>query len=208
MTGLIGRKVGMTRMFDEDSGRAVAVTIIQAGTNIVHQVKTAERDGYRAVQLGFEPVADTACAKPQAGHFKKLGTEPTRYVKEFAADDNDEELKPGQKVGVEIFENVQYVDVVGISKGRGFAGTIKKHNFQLGRATHGNTNHRERGSLGAGTYPGRVFPGVKMAGQYGAARTTAKKLEVYDVDKELGLVYVKGSVPGSTRGIVYIKKNI
>jgi large subunit ribosomal protein L3 len=206
MTGLIGKKIGMTRMFDEESGRTIPVTVIQTGMNIVQQVKTADRDGYAAVQLGFDPVSETKVSKPKAGHYKKLGIEPTRYTKEFALDSADEELKPGQKIGVELFENVKFVDVVGVSKGRGFAGTVRRHNFHLGRATHGNTNYRERGSLGAGTYPARVFPGVKMAGQYGASRVTAKNLRCIGIDRELSLVYVKGAVPGSNKGIVFIKK--
>lgn len=207
MIGLIGKKVGMTRRYIAESGEAVPVTVIHTGMNVVHQVKTVENDGYSAVQLGFESIADSRVNKPRSGHFKKLGTQPTRIIKEFALDNASEEVKPGQQIGVELFENVRFVDVVGITKGRGFAGTHKRHDFALGRKTHGNTNYREPGSVGANTYPSRVFPGKRLAGQFGAGQVTSKKLEVVGVDKDLGLVYVRGSIPGATNGIVYIRKN-
>ncbi|MDG5813745.1 50S ribosomal protein L3 [Chitinispirillales bacterium ANBcel5] len=206
MQGLIGRKIGMTRIFN-DSGRVVAVTVIQAGNNVVHQVKKAEKDGYNAVQLGFDQVAEQKVTKPLLGHFKKHNSSPTRVVREFALESAQEELKPGQQVGVEILEDSKYVDVEGVSKGRGHAGTIKKYNFQRGRETHGNTNVRERGSNGAGTYPARIFPGLRMSGHYGACAVTTKRLEVVGIDKEAGLVYIKGSVPGRNKGIVYLYKN-
>lgn len=207
MQGIIGKKIGMTRIFDSETGQAVPVTIVQAGANVVHQIKTQERDGYRAVQLGFEILSDKKVSKPLAGHCRKLDSVPTRVVREFRLDSKDEALTSGQKVGVEVLDGVQFVDVEGTSKGRGFAGTIKKFNFQRGRETHGNKNHRERGSLGAGTYPGRVFPGLKMAGQYGSARTTVKGLEVVELDKDAGLIYLRGAVPGPRKGIVFLKKN-
>ncbi|MBD3393462.1 MAG: 50S ribosomal protein L3, partial [Chitinivibrionales bacterium] len=135
------------------------------------------------------------------------GSQPTRVIKEFARESADEDMKPGQTVGVDVFENVKYVDVTGISKGKGFTGTVKRYNFHLGRATHGNTNYRERGSLGAGTYPARVVPGLKMAGHQGASQVTVKGLEVIGFDKEAGLIYVKGAVPGRSRGIVFVRKS-
>ncbi len=205
MQGLIGKKIGMTRIFN-DSGRAVAVTVIQAGNNIVHQIKTTEKDGYSAVQLGFEEVAEKKLNKPELGHFKKLNTTPTKVLKEFELDSAEEALKPGQVVGVEVFEDVKFVNVTGISKGRGHAGTIKKYNFQRGRESHGNTNVRERGSSGANSYPARVMPGLKMSGHMGAEQVTTRRLEVVGVDKEAGLVFVKGSVPGHRTGIVYLNK--
>lgn len=208
MQGLVGKKIGMTRIFNKESGQVIPVTVVQTGTNIVHQVKTVERDGYSAVQLGFDMVSEKKVQKPLAGHFKKHNSVPTRVIKEFELDSSDEELNPGQKVGVEVLDGVRYVDVVGTSKGRGFTGTIKRYNFQRGRETHGNTNHRERGSLGAGTYPARVFPGVRMAGQHGNARVTAKGIEIVQVDNDNGLIYLKGAIPGSNRGIVYLKKNL
>ncbi|MDR0330355.1 MAG: 50S ribosomal protein L3 [Chitinispirillales bacterium] len=208
MQGLIGKKVGMTRIFNE-TGRVVGVTVILAGNNVVEQVKTVDNDGYSAVQLGFGEVAEKRVRKPQAGHFKKLGSAPMKVLKEFELDcDADKELKPGQAIGVEVFEGVKFVNVTGVSKGRGHAGTIKKYNFQRGRESHGNTNHRERGSSGAGSYPARVIPGLKMSGHMGACQVTTRRLEVVGVDKEAGLVFVKGSVPGCRTGIVYLKKFI
>lgn len=206
MQGLIGKKIGMTRMFNED-GKAVGVTVILAGNNVVHQVKTSEKDGYSAVQLGFDEVSEKRVTKPLSGHFKKNGGVISRVVKEFKLDSAEESLKPGQRVGVEILENTKFVDVTGISKGRGHAGTIKKYNFRRGRESHGNTNVRERGSAGANTYPARIFPGLKMSGQYGNAQRTVRNLEVVGLDKEAGLVFVKGAVPGRASGYVYIKKN-
>jgi large subunit ribosomal protein L3 len=205
MQGLIGRKIGMTRFFDAETGREIPVTVIHAGANVVHQLKTAERDGYGAVQLGFGMVAESKVNKPQLGHFKKHKSVPTRVIREFKLDASDQ-LVPGQKVGVEVFDNVKFVDVTGVTKGRGFTGTIKRHNFKRGRETHGNTNHREPGSIGQNTYPGRVFPGVRMAGQYGNSQQTMKALALVGVEKETGLIYVRGSVPGANRGIVLVKK--
>jgi large subunit ribosomal protein L3 len=208
MQGLIGKKIGMTRIFNE-TGRVVGVTVIQIGNNVVEQVKTAENDGYSAIQLGFEEIAERKVRKPQLGHFKKLGTAPVKVLKEFELDcDEDANLKPGQVLGVEVFENVKFVNVTGVSKGRGFAGTIKKYNFQRGRETHGNTCHREQGSTGAGSYPARVFPGMKMPGHMGAHQVTTRRLEVVGIDKEAGLMFVKGAVPGYNSGIVYLKKFI
>lgn len=205
MQGLIGKKIGMTRIFS-DTGKTVAVTVIQAGNNIVHQVKTNEKDGYQAVQLGFDDLAEKKVNKAILGHCKKNGSVPTYVVKEFELDSKDEELKPGQRVGVEILENVKYVNVVGVSKGRGHAGTIKRYNFQRGRESHGNTNVRERGSSGANTYPARVMPGLKMSGHMGNEQTTIRNLEVVGLDKEAGLLFVKGAIPGRNKGFLYIKK--
>ncbi|MBD3344855.1 MAG: 50S ribosomal protein L3 [Chitinivibrionales bacterium] len=207
MQGLIGKKVGMTRLLDKESGHAIPVTVIKTATNIVHQIKTEKNDGYTAAQLGFDSCPEKKVKKALQGHFKKHGSAATRVIKEFVMDESDAELKPGQTIGIEVFENIKYVDVTGTSKGRGFTGTIKRHNFQRGRETHGNTNHRERGSLGAGTYPARVFPGVKMAGQYGSEKTTIKGLELVGTDKENGLLYIKGAIPGANKGVVVIRKN-
>jgi large subunit ribosomal protein L3 len=206
MQGLIGRKIGMTRFFDETSGKCIAVTVIHTGTNIVHQVKTDEKDGYRSAQLGFDTINEAKISKPEAGHFKKLGTEPTRFVKEFLLDSTDESIKPGDRFGVDVFENVKRIRVIGTSIGLGFAGAIKRHNFHRGRATHGGKSVRTRGSVGANTYPGRVWPGLKMAGHCGAERVTIRNIEVVGLNKEDGLVYLKGAVPGKSRGIVYLIK--
>jgi large subunit ribosomal protein L3 len=183
------------------------VTVIQIGNNTVHQIKSLEKDGYSAVQLGFEEISENKVTKPLLGHFKKFESIPTRVIKEFDLDSAEEALKPGQKVGVEVLENIKFVDVVGTSKGRGHAGTIKRYNFQRGRESHGNTNVRERGSVGANTYPARVMPGLKMSGHMGNERVTSKKLEVISLDKEAGLVFVKGAVPGPNRGYVLVMKN-
>jgi large subunit ribosomal protein L3 len=206
MVGLIGRKIGMTRLFKDESGEVVTVTIIQTGTNVVHQVKTVEHDGYRAVQLGMDTIKVQRLSKAQVGHFKKLGTEPSLVMREVALESADEKYLPGQKIGVELFDKIKFVDVTGISKGRGFAGPHKRHNFKFGRKSHGNTNYREPGSVGANTYPSRIFPGKRMAGHYGAERVTVKRLELVGVDAEKGLVYVKGAIPGATNGIVFIRK--
>jgi large subunit ribosomal protein L3 len=206
MQGLIGRKIGMTRMFEKETGKAFAVTVIQAANNVVHQVKTKEKDGYCAVQLGFEPVAEKRVTKPILGHCKKHGSAPTRIIKEFPLDSADEKVQPGTSVGVESLENVKIVDVIGISKGRGFAGTIKRHHFMRGRESHGSGCTRERGSMGSNTFPAHVWPGLRMSGHMGSAQVTAKNVELMGIDKEAGLVFVKGAVPGPTRGILFIRK--
>jgi large subunit ribosomal protein L3 len=206
MQGIIGRKVGMTRLFENESGHALAVTVIQAANNIVHQVKTKEKDGYSAVQIGFGPLPEKKFNKPLLGHFKKLNSTPTSVIREFKLDSADEKLTPGMSVGVEALENVKVVDIIGISKGRGHAGTIKRHHFERGRETHGNTNVRERGSMGSNTYPAHVWPGLRMDGHLGASRVTTRNIAVVGIDKEAGLVFVNGAVPGPNRGIVVIRK--
>jgi large subunit ribosomal protein L3 len=206
MQGLIGRKVGMTRLFESESGKSVAVTVIQVSNNVVHQVKTKEKDGYSAVQIGFGPVLEKRLTKPLIGHFKKHNSTPTKVIKEFNLDSADEKIESGSSVGVEIFENVKLVDVIGISKGRGFAGTIKRHHFMRGRKTHGSGCTRERGSMGSNTYPAHVWPGLRMSGHLGASQVTAKNLPVVGLDKEAGLVFVNGAVPGPNKGIVFIRK--
>jgi len=173
---------------------------------VVHQVKTVEKDGYSAVQLGFGAVSETKVNKPRLGHFKKHGSTPTTLIKEFKLDSKDEKVEPGSGVGVEILENVKRVDVIGVSKGRGFAGTIKRHHFMRGRKTHGSGCTRERGSMGSNTYPAHVWPGLRMSGHLGASQVTTKNLEVVGLDKEAGLVFLRGAVPGPTRGIIVIRK--
>ena len=207
MQGIIGKKISMTRIFNEESGEVIPVTIVQVGTNIVQQVKTVERDGYHAVQLGFDICSEKKVTKPLRGHFKKHNSEPTRVTREWQCDSPEEAVEPGQRVGTEIFVDVRYVDVIGIAKGRGFTGTVKRFGFHIGRMTHGNMNKRARGSLGAGTFPARVFPGLKMAGQHGNEQVTVKGVEIVGLDKDAGLVYLKGSIPGSKKGIVLLRKN-
>ncbi len=207
MQGMIGKKVGMTRIFSEDSGEAIAVTIVQTGTNIVQQIKTVKHDGYSAVQLGFDACSEKRVKKPLLGHFKKHKSDPTKVTREFMLDSAEEQVECGQRVGVELFDDVKYIDVISTSKGRGFTGTVKRYGFRIGRMTHGNMNKRARGSLGAGTYPARVFPGVKMAGQHGNEQVTVKGIEVVGLDKEAGLIYLKGGVPGGKKGVVILRKN-
>ncbi len=207
MQGLIGKKIGMTRICDQETGVMTPVTVLSVDNNVVLQEKTVERDGYSAVQLGFEPKKAKRTTKAEIGHAKKYGSEPVRYIREFKLDDG-EAVEAGQKLGAEIFEASYYVDVAGTTKGRGFAGTVKRYNFKIGRATHGNTNRRARGSIGACSYPARVFPGLKMAGQYGNTTKTIRGLQVVAVDTDKNLLYVKGAVPGKNTGIVYVKKNV
>lgn len=207
MQGLIGRKVGMTRLFEKETGRSVAVTVILASNNVVLQAKTPEKDGYSAVQLGFEAIAEGKAIKPILGHCKKHGAGPVRIIKEFALDSKDEPLQPGSAVSLDILENVKMVDVIGVSKGRGFAGVIKRHKFMRGRESHGNTNVREHGSIGSNTYPAHVFPGLRMSGHMGSEQVTVRNLDLFGIDKEAGLVFIRGAVPGATRGIVFIRKS-
>jgi len=208
MQGLIGRKIGMTRIFDKDTGYIIPVTIVKTGMNTVQQVKTVENDGYSAVQLGFETCKESKAGKAVTGHSKKHNSEPARIVREFKLDSPEEAVECGKKVGPEIFNDVTTVDVSGTSKGRGYAGTVKKYGFHIGPLSHGNKNKRERGSLGANTYPARVFPFLKMAGQYGNERVTMKGIRIIGLDTDNGLVYLKGSIPGKNKGIVFIKKGV
>jgi large subunit ribosomal protein L3 len=170
-------------------------------------MKSLEKDGYTAVQIGFEEVSEKRVNKPLLGHFKKHESVPTKIVREFKLDSADEQLKPGQKIGVEILDGVKTINISGISKGRGHAGTVKRYNFKRGRETHGNTNVRERGSAGANSYPARIFPGLKMSGHMGNQKVTIRNLEIVALDKEAGLVFVKGSVPGPNKGYLFLTKN-
>jgi len=206
MQGLIGKKIGMTRLFEKETGKAQSVTVIKAGDNVVHQVKTVANDGYTAVQLGFGAVPEKKANKAVLGHCKKHGSTPTRTIKEFALDAADEKIQPGSKVGVEIFEKVKFVDVIGVSKGRGFAGTIKRHHFNRGRESHGSGCTRERGSMGSNTFPAHVWKGLRMSGHMGNKKATMRNVALVGVDKEAGLVFVNGSVPGPNGGIVFIRK--
>lgn len=203
MTGIIGKKIGMTRLFDEN-GRHVPVTVIEAGPCVVAQVKTDVVDGYTAVQLGFGARKAKNTSLPLQGHFRKAGAAPTRTLKEFPLP-ADAELTAGDTVGVSIFEGVEKVDVTGITKGRGFSGRIKRWNQGRGPSSHGSKNVRQSGSIGMHTKPGRVLPGRHMAGQYGNKRETKKNLTVVKIDQDRNLLIVKGSVPGSRNGIVFIR---
>ncbi len=205
--GLVGRKRGMTRIFTED-GASVPVTVIEAQPNRVTQVKTVDTDGYRAIQVTAGSVASGRVARPQAGHFAKANVDAGDILREFRLGDGDE-FEAGAELTVERFEAGQKVDVVGTSIGKGFAGTVKRHNFRMQDATHGNSvSHRAPGSIGQNQTPGRVFKGKKMAGQMGNVRRTAQNLEVVRVDAERHLLLIRGAVPGHSGGAVIVQPSV
>jgi len=204
MKGIIGRKLGMTQVFDPESGVVTPVTVIEAGPCPVVQVKTVESDGYEAVQLAFEAVADRKITKPELGHLQKNGVPGAhRHLVEFLG---QSELVSGETVTVESFEPGDAIKVSGIGIGKGFAGTIKRHRFHRGPKTHGSHNIRKPGSIGASATPSRVFKGMKMAGRLGGKRVTQIGLHVHEVDTEQNLLLVKGAVPGPKNGIVEIRE--
>jgi large subunit ribosomal protein L3 len=203
MKGIVGRKLGMTQVFDAETGVMTSVTVIEAGPCPVVQVKTTETDGYDAVQVAFDEVAERKISKGELGHLQKAGVGAHRRLVEFRG---PSELTVGETVTVEAFEPGDAVKVSGVSIGKGFAGTIKRHNFSRGPKTHGSHNIRKRGSVGASATPSRVFKGMRMAGQMGAKRRTQIGLVVHDVDPELNLLLVKGAVPGPRNGIVEIRE--
>jgi large subunit ribosomal protein L3 len=203
--GLIGKKLGMTRIFDND-GLAMPVTVIEAGPCFVVQKKTAATDGYEALQMGFDRKALTKCNKPEKGHLEKHGAKSGfKHLREFRVAES-EGLEAGQEITVEVFEIGDKVDVIGTSKGKGFAGTIKRWNFHRGPMGHGSMSHRAPGSIGCSAYPSRVVKGKKLPGQMGNARVTIKNLEVVDVRPEENLLVVKGAIPGPRQGLVLIQK--
>ncbi len=203
MEGLLGKKVGMTQIFTDD-GNAVPVTVILAGPCLVVQRKTADKEGYDAVQLGLvEERAPKHVNQPTNGHFKAAGVSPTRRLNEFEVE-ADTEWKAGDEVKCSLFSVDDYVDVVGTSKGKGFQGVIKRHGHSGGRATHGSMFHRAPGSIGQASDPSRVFPGTKMPGQTGGKRTTVKNLRVVKIDEERNLLFVRGAVPGPKQGYLSI----
>ncbi|WP_274585104.1 50S ribosomal protein L3 [Neisseria leonii] len=204
--GLVGRKVGMTRVFTEQGG-SIPVTVLELAANRVTQVKSEDTDGYAAVQVTFGQKKANRVNKAEAGHFAKAGVEAGRGLVEFALTaDKAAELKVGDEITVSVFEAGQLVDVTGTSKGKGFSGTIKRHNFDSQRTSHGNSrSHRVPGSIGMAQDPGRVFPGQRMAGQYGNTRSTVQNLEIVRVDVERNLLLVKGAVPGAVNGSVIVR---
>jgi large subunit ribosomal protein L3 len=205
MQGILGKKMGMTQIFHED-GTAVPVTVVKAGPCLVVQRKTSEVDGYEAVQLGLvEDIPPRRVTKPRRGQFEKAGVGPMRRLAEFEVGDEDE-LNAGDKVRASIFEVDQYVDVVGTSKGKGFQGVMRRHNFGGGRATHGSMFHRAPGSIGQASDPSRVFPGQKLPGQMGNKRITTKNLQVVKVDEDRDLLYLRGAVPGPPNGYIAIRR--
>ena len=206
ISGLIGRKLGMTQIFGPD-GKVLPVTVLQVGPCLVTQIRTREKDGYAAVQLGFvEPVTSKRIKKPMRGHFEKAGVPPLRHLREFALTDEKEELKPGQRFKVDLFSAQEKVDVIGVSKGKGFAGVIKRHHFRGGAATHGSMFHRAPGSIGGSSFPSRVFPGMRAAGRMGHEQVTMRNLTVIDVDAENNLMLVEGAVPGATGSYIVVRK--
>ena len=204
MIGLVGRKVGMTRIFTEE-GVSIPVTVVEVEVNRVSQVKTVETDGYNAIQVTCGSKKANRVSKPEAGHFAKAGVEAGRGLWEFRLE-NGEEFTVGAELSVEIFNEIKKVDVTGTSKGKGFQGVIKRWNFATQDMTHGNSlSHRAPGSIGQCQTPGRVFKGKKMAGHMGAERVTTQNLEIVRVDAERNLLLIKGAVPGSTGGNVIVK---
>jgi large subunit ribosomal protein L3 len=202
--GVLGEKLGMTQVWDENN-RVIPVTVVKAGPCVVTQVRTPETDGYSAVQIAFGAIDPRKVTKPQAGHFAKAGVTPRRHVAEIRTDDASE-YTLGQELGADTFEAGQVVDVVGTTKGKGFAGVMKRHGFGGLRASHGvQRKHRSPGSIGGCATPGRVFKGMRMAGRMGGARQTTQNLLVAGVDTERGLLLIKGAVPGPKGGLVFVR---
>ncbi len=205
--GLIGRKAGMTQLF-EDGGMVVSVTVIEAGPCTIVQRKTKDSDGYFAIQLGFEDKKKNV-KKPLLGHFKRYSVSPKKILREFRLDNSDGEYQSGQEIGVDIFNSGDFVDVTGISKGKGFTGVVKRWGFAGGPGSHGSHKwNRRPGSIGASADPSRVLKGMKMAGQSGRKRVTTQNLKVMRVDKEKNLLMVKGALPGANGGYLIIKKAV
>jgi large subunit ribosomal protein L3 len=206
-SGILGKKIGMTQVFRPD-GQAVPVTLLKAGPCMVVQRKTPTSDGYDAVQLGLvEFIKPQRINKPAAGHLKKAGVDGAKFLREFLIGPGDDDLKPGDRVLVDQFKPRDKVDVIGVSKGRGYAGLVKRHHFGGGADTHGSMFHRAPGSIGASSFPSRVLPGMRMSGHMGHARVTVRNLEVIEVDTEDNLLVVKGAVPGPNGGYVVVRRS-
>ncbi|MCL5744078.1 MAG: 50S ribosomal protein L3 [Acidobacteria bacterium] len=204
--GILGKKIGMTQVFQPD-GQVVPVTLLKAGPCMVVQRKTPTTDGYDAVQLGLvEFVKPTRVNKPATGHLKKAGAEGAKFLRELPLRPGDDDLKAGDQVLIGQFKPKEKVDVIGVSKGRGFAGLVKRHHFAGGEGSHGSMFHRAPGSIGSSSYPSRVFPGMRMAGHMGAGQVTVRNLEIIDVDTEDNVLVVKGAVPGPNGGYVIVQR--
>jgi large subunit ribosomal protein L3 len=201
--GILGTKLGMTQIFDQESGIAIPVTIVQAGPCTVTQIKTKASDGYDSIQIGYKEVKEKALSKPELGHLANSEAPPLRHLKEYRVS-NTSEYQLGQPLKADIFQVGDIVDVAGNSIGRGFAGYQKRHNFKRGSMTHGSKNHRLPGSTGAGTTPGRVYPGKRMAGRYGGKQVTIRKLEIVIVDPEKNVLAIKGAIPGKPGNLLSI----
>lgn len=193
--GILGTKLGMTQIFDSESGMAIPVTVVQAGPCIITQVKTKETDGYNSIQVGYKETKEKALNRPKLGHLKKSGAVPLRHLKEYRLDDPNQ-YQLGEAIKADLFNVGDFVDVAGTTMGRGFAGYQKRHNFKRGQMTHGSKSHRTPGSIGPGTTPGRVYPGKRMAGRYGGTQVTIRKLTVVKIDTERNIILIKGAVPG------------
>lgn len=208
---MMGKKRGMMQLFDE-KGNVTVCTVIQAEPNVVTQIKTKEKDGYSALQLAFDKVTgktqytiDARTKKPQQGHFKKAGVEARRFIKESRVE-SDEDYSLGQEIGLDIFDGVEFVDATAISKGKGYQGVMKRHNYAGGPASHGSGHHRHAGSTGMRSTPGRALPGGKKAGQMGNERITVQNLQVVKIDPENHLILIRGQVPGPRNGLVYLRE--
>ena len=206
VTGLIGKKVGMTQLFQPD-GSVQPATVLKAGPCVIAQVKTVEADGYEAVQLGLVEAKPTKENKPSAGHFKKAGVPPTRVRREVKLDATGDPVKAGDQVGVSIFADGERVDVIGTSRGKGFQGVVKRHHFAGGRASHGSMFHRAPGSIGASSFPSRVWKGKTLPGHMGAERVTSQRLKVIESRPDENLLFVRGAVPGAANGLLIVRKS-
>ena len=207
VTGIIGKKIGMTQLFSDD-GMVQPATVIKAGPCVVVQAKTTARDGYEAVQLGLVEDKQPRVTKAVAGTYKKAKVSPTHIRREVAIDSSDKSPKPGDQVLVSIFESGDRVDVIGTSRGKGFQGVMKRHGFSGGRATHGSMFHRAPGSIGASSYPSRVIKGMKGPGRMGGDRVTVRRLQVLQVDTENNILIVKGAIPGAPGTYIIVRKAI
>lgn len=205
MSGLLGKKIGMTRIFK--GNESVPVTVIQAGPCIVCQKKVAETDGYNAIQIGFEQKKEKSTTNPMKGHFKKANVKPMRYLREIRVE-NPDDYQIGQELNLSLFELGQKIDVIGVTKGRGYTGVMKRWNFRGGETSHGSKFHRAPGSTGQQTYPGRTFPGKKMPGRYGNERVTVHNLEIVRIDAENNLIALRGAVPGAPGGLLMLRKAV
>ncbi len=204
--GILGKKIGMTQVFSAE-GQVVPVTLVKAGPCIVVQRKTPTNDGYDAVQLGLMEYAKASRTnKPATGHLKKASAEGVKFLRELRMQPGDDDLKAGDRVLVDQFKPKDKVDVIGVSKGRGFAGFVKRHHFRGGDATHGSMHHRAPGSIGSSSFPSRVFPGMRMAGHMGTQQVTVRNLEIIQVDAEDNVLMVKGAVPGPNGGYVLVRR--
>jgi large subunit ribosomal protein L3 len=205
--GLLGKKLGMTQVWDSNN-KMIPITVVEAGSNVITQIKNAEKDGYAAIQVAYGAIDPRKVNKPDAGHFAKAGVNPRRFIAEIRTADADS-YSVGQELGVEVFEVGATIDVVGTSKGKGFAGHMKRHGFHGVGASHGaHRNHRKPGSIGATTTPGRVFKGTRMAGRMGQDRVTTLNLTLHGIDAENGLLLIKGAVPGSKGSLVFVRNAV